>query len=138
MEHNAIEQFIRRERKAASMTQAEFVVRSGLCLHFILESLWHSACIKHFFRTAALLETNPDEDDTALTLHGKNQKIRRKNFLAFADTVGFPQKITTAIMNRMLAMVTKIQTMCDESFLPESIQHELITLIEERARRIGI
>ena len=34
MEHNAIAQFIRCERKAAGMTQEEFAVRSGLGLRF--------------------------------------------------------------------------------------------------------
>jgi y4mF family transcriptional regulator len=37
MEHNAIAQFIRRERKAAGMTQEEFAVRSGLGLRFVRE-----------------------------------------------------------------------------------------------------
>ena len=37
MEHNAIAQFIRRERKAAGMTQKEFAAHSGLGLRFIRE-----------------------------------------------------------------------------------------------------
>ena len=37
MEHNAIAQFIRRERKAAGMTQKEFTARSGLGLRFVRE-----------------------------------------------------------------------------------------------------
>ena len=37
MEHNAIAQFVRRERKAADMTQKEFAVRSGLGLRFVRE-----------------------------------------------------------------------------------------------------
>ena len=77
-----------------------------------------------------------DLDDTALTLNGKNQKLRRKDFLIFAETAGIPQKAATTIMDRMLAMVTKLQTMCEESLLPESMQRGLIALIEERARRI--
>ncbi len=37
MEHNAIAKFIRRERKAAGMTQEEFAVCSGLGLRFVRE-----------------------------------------------------------------------------------------------------
>ena len=37
MKHSAITQFIRRERKAAGMTQEEFAVRSGLGLRFVRE-----------------------------------------------------------------------------------------------------
>ncbi len=79
-----------------------------------------------------------DLDDTALTLNGKKQKIRRKDFLIFAETAGIPQKAATAIMDRMLAIVTKLQTMCEESLLPEGMHRELIPLIEERARRINM
>ena len=37
MKRNAIAQFIRRERKAAGMTQEEFAIRSGLGLRFVRE-----------------------------------------------------------------------------------------------------
>ncbi len=78
-----------------------------------------------------------DIDDTALTLNGKNQKLHRKDFLIFAETAGIPQKAATAIMDRIFAMVPKLQTMCEEYLLPENMQCELIALIGERARRIG-
>ena len=37
MEKNRIAAFIRRERKAAGLTQAEFAMRSGLGLRFVRE-----------------------------------------------------------------------------------------------------
>ena len=37
METNAIAQFIKRERKAAGMTQEDFAIRSGLGLRFVRE-----------------------------------------------------------------------------------------------------
>ena len=78
-----------------------------------------------------------DIDDTALILNGKKQKLHRKDFLIFAETAGIPQKAATAIMDRMSAMVPKLQTMCGESLLPPNMQCELIALIGERAWRIG-
>ena len=77
-----------------------------------------------------------DIEDTALTLNGKNQKLRRKDFLVFAATAGISQKAAVAIIDRMLTMVTRLQLMCEESLLPESMQHDLISLIEDRAKRI--
>ena len=78
-----------------------------------------------------------DVDDTALTLNGKNQKLRRKDFLIFAETAGIPQKAAVASINRMLGNVTKLQKLCEESILPESMQGALIALMQERATRLS-
>lgn len=78
-----------------------------------------------------------DVDDTALTLNGKNQKLRRKDFMTFAEAAGIPQKAATASINRMLDNITKLQALCEASLLPQSMQCDLIALMKERAMRIS-
>ena len=78
-----------------------------------------------------------DRDDTALALNGKNQKLRRKDFIAFAQNAGIPTKAAVTMMERICAAVPKWFTMCDDSLLPEEMKRNMRALIEERVQRIG-
>ena len=78
-----------------------------------------------------------DPEDTALTLNGKKQHLRRKDFLTFADTAGIPQKAAIAMLDRMLGNVSKWEALCAGSLLPAGMQEDLMALIHDRARRLA-
>lgn len=73
-----------------------------------------------------------DEEEFALTMCKKKRKIRRKDFLAFAEEIG----IESVTAEKMLAMVIKekekLLAMCDESYLSENIKKRLIEIISVR------
>ena len=77
-----------------------------------------------------------DMEDTALTLNGKKQHLRRKDFLTFAGTCGINAKAADMMINRQLGFIPKWNTLCRESFLPVEMQDDLLNLIESRAKRL--
>lgn len=75
-----------------------------------------------------------DKEQTALALNGKKQKIRRKDFLVFADECGISQVSAEKMMNKLVSMKSRFTAMCEESLLPEDMKEEFSALIEERCR----
>ena len=76
-----------------------------------------------------------DEEEFALTMCKKKRKIRRKDFLSFAEEIG----IESVTAGKLLSMVIKeketLLTMTDESCLAESIKGRLKEII---SARIGV
>ena len=76
-----------------------------------------------------------DEEEFALTMCKKKRKIRRKDFLSFAEEIGI-EKITA---EKLLSMVFKeketLLTLTDESYLAEIIKGRLKEII---SARIGV
>ena len=76
-----------------------------------------------------------DEEEFALTMCKKKRKIRRKEFLSFAEEIGI-EKITA---EKLLSMVIKeketLLSMTDEAYLTENIKARLKEII---SARIGI
>ena len=73
-----------------------------------------------------------DEEEFALTMCKKKRKIKRKDFLSFAEEIGI-EKITA---EKLLAKVIKekeaLLSMTNESYLSESIKVRLKDIISAR------
>ena len=89
-----------------------------------------------------MLSTNvvipSDHEQLALTLNGKKQNIRRKDFFAFAETIGLASKAAEKIIQKIVNLKDKYIAMCQESYMPESMKESLIKLIEERISTLSI
>ena len=83
-----------------------------------------------------LLSTNivipSDPEQLALTINGKKQNIRRKDFLVFAETIGMPARSAEKMIEKIVKLKDKYISMCHESYLPDPLKAELNALIEER------
>lgn len=83
-----------------------------------------------------LLSTNvvipADKEQLALTVNGKKQNIRRKDFMAFAQSVGIPEKSAQKMIEKIVRLKGKYISMCRESYLPEDMKTALESLIEQR------
>lgn len=73
-----------------------------------------------------------DKEQLALTLNGKKQNIRRKDFLIFAETIGLPTVSAERLIQRVVAMREEYLSMCENSYLPEDMKQKLMLLIGER------
>ena len=83
-----------------------------------------------------MLSTNvvipSDKEQLALTLNGKKQNIRRKDFLVFADTIGIPERSAEKMIGTVVKLKDKYISMCRESYMPDEMKAKLEALIEER------
>ncbi len=83
-----------------------------------------------------MLSTNvvipSDKEQLALTLNGKKQNIRRKDFLVFADTIGIPERSAEKMIGTVVKLKDKYISMCRESYMPDEMKSNLESLIEQR------
>lgn len=83
-----------------------------------------------------MLSTNivipEDKEQLAMTVNGKKQKIRRKDFMIFADTIGITEKSAEKMIAKIAKLKNKYIEMCRESYLPDNLKEDLENLIEER------
>ena len=73
-----------------------------------------------------------DQDQLALTINGKKQNIRRKDFIKFAQTVGITEKSAEKMIGKIIKLKDKYIAMCKASYIPDSMKNSLETLITER------
>lgn len=73
-----------------------------------------------------------DREQMALTLNGKKQNLRRKDFLVFADSAGIPRAAAEKIIAGVISLRDTYISMCEEGYLPERMKRDLIELMEER------
>ncbi|MBQ2824740.1 MAG: HipA domain-containing protein [Clostridia bacterium] len=83
-----------------------------------------------------LLSTNviipEDKEQLALTINGKKQNIRRKDFFALAENIGLNKKSAEKMIAKILKLKESYIRMCDESYLPEDMKTALAELIQNR------
>ena len=77
-----------------------------------------------------------DTEETALTLNGKKSNLKRKDFLALADTVGINSKAAIHMIDSVVKKTDSAVLLCKESYLNEDIKDKLIALIEMRTERL--
>ena len=83
-----------------------------------------------------MLSTNvvipSDKEELALTINGKKQNLRRKDFIVFADTIGIPERSAEKMIEKIVKLKDKYISMCRDSYMPEQMRESLENLIEQR------
>lgn len=83
-----------------------------------------------------MLSTNvvipADKEELALTINGKKQNIRRKDFLIFAQTIGITEKSAEKMILKIVNSKEKYIKMCNSSYLPDDMKEGLINLINKK------
>ena len=59
-----------------------------------------------------------DQEQLALSLHGKKNKIKLEDFLAFADAIELGQPTAQRIINKVISDIPALKQICQHSFLP--------------------
>lgn len=73
-----------------------------------------------------------DKEQTALTLNGRKIKIRRKDFLKFANNSNIPIKASERMIQKVISMKDTYLTMCEESYMPVDMKEKMAVLIDDR------
>lgn len=83
-----------------------------------------------------MLSTNvvipTDKEELALTINGKKQNIRRKDFIKFAETIGIAEKTADKMIEKIVKLKDKYIAMCRETYMPDDMKEALKNLIENR------
>ena len=77
-----------------------------------------------------------DEEEVALTIFKKKRKIRRKDFLLFAEEIGIEQKSAEKIIAKVIKAKDNFIAMCEESYISAVVKERLINLIETRVEAL--
>jgi serine/threonine-protein kinase HipA len=87
-----------------------------------------------------LLPTNlllkEDEEETALTLHGKKKGLVRKDFLSLGGSLGINEKTSSALIDHLLGFEPLFEAKTKTSFLSEKNKKEFGRLFKERFERL--
>lgn len=73
-----------------------------------------------------------DHEQLALTLNGKKQNIRLKDFFVFAETCDLNHKSAEKMIEKVIALKDTYIDMCRESYLPDDMKKNFEALICER------
>lgn len=73
-----------------------------------------------------------DTEQFALTINGKKNKIQKKDFIIFADSIGIPQKSAEKIIKNIASKKDEFLAMCDDSYLSPKMKATLKEIIVAR------
>src|SRR3989338_4466049 len=77
----------------------------------------------------------PDETDSALTINGKNNKLKREDFDKFADYLSIPLRIRYEKFEKSSSL---IEIIIKDSKIKGESQKKFIEIIKERLSRLGL
>jgi serine/threonine-protein kinase HipA len=77
-----------------------------------------------------------DEEEFALTMCKKKRKIRRKDFLSFAEEIGIESVTAEKLLAKIIKEKDNLISMVDESYLSELMKERLVKLIENRVESL--
>lgn len=87
-----------------------------------------------------MLSTNvvipADQEQLALTINGKKQNIRQKDFFVFAEAIGITEKSAEKMIDKIVKLKDKYIAMCRESYMPDDMKTAFEKLIEQRMRTL--
>ena len=84
--------------------------------------------------TSLVLPQDPEE--LALTVNGKKRKLRHEQFITAMTQSGLSDKVCQNIFKRFMNSQSAWHHSIHQSFLPDDMQEQLITLIDNRLQRI--
>ncbi len=73
-----------------------------------------------------------DEDEFALTMCGKNRRIRKNDFVRFAVSIGITEKVAAALVEQCIGQEKLFLSLAEASILPANLKSAVINLISDR------
>ena len=80
---------------------------------------------------------NPmDEEELALTLNGRKNKLQREDFIESATTLGIEGVIVERLINKYIKLLPKFEAVIQNSFLSTELKEKYSDLLKERLGRL--
>ena len=73
-----------------------------------------------------------DKEQMALTLNGKKQNLKRKDFLILAESLGIQEKVATGLIKQIVKYEEAFLREVDISYVPKEMKDHLSFLIQKR------
>src|SRR5574344_409103 len=81
---------------------------------------------------------NPkDDEELALTLNGKNNKLTRKDFIASGVNMGLEQRTVDLLIAKYKKLQPKMNDLINRSFLSDDLKNRYIALLSKRIDMLG-
>ncbi len=81
---------------------------------------------------------NPkDEDELALTLNGRNRKLRLEDFLKAAQSMGIPEIVVRRLVTKYKGLAPRFEETIATSFLSSDLKQQYLALLNERLARLA-
>lgn len=77
-----------------------------------------------------------DPEEFALPVNSRRTKIRKKDFLIFAEKAGIPGEAAEKMIRFLLGKKTVLLSMCGGSLMPEGMKERFAEMIEKRCGRL--
>lgn len=87
---------------------------------------------------ATILVNPADTEELALTLNGKKKRLRQTDFRQAAQRARINDKVVTGMFTRFTKVRPAWHTFIDQSFIPEVLQQQFHTLLEQRFAQLDL
>ncbi|MFZ4712480.1 MAG: type II toxin-antitoxin system HipA family toxin [Bacteriovoracaceae bacterium] len=130
------------------LTLFQFVLYSFIIgnadMHLKNFSLWQEPRSRHFrmspgydfLSTRLLISSKDDPEEMALTINGKKNKLKWKDFLELGKNLNLPEKVMKKFRDSMVNAYPTVEIMVYRSFLSEKKQMEFLTLMKSRLSKL--
>jgi len=79
----------------------------------------------------------PSEEDFALNLNGRKDKLRKKDFFECAARFGISEKVMASSVKRLLDLQPDFEAWTGKSFLPDQKKTAFLKIMKERGSRLS-
>ena len=78
-----------------------------------------------------------DKEESALTINGKKNKLKKNDFIVLGKSLKIGDKVIEKCFERILKHVSEMMKLITKSFTPKDIQEEYFKLIDLKANVLG-
>jgi serine/threonine-protein kinase HipA len=89
-----------------------------------------------FVSTRLLIPANEDNEELALPINGRKNKLKWSDFLAFGSHLKIPAKVMERVRDKMLDSFFDAENLIERSFLSDQKKEAFSNLITERSTRL--
>lgn len=90
-----------------------------------------------FVSTRLLIPSNEDNEELALPINGRKNKLKWSDFLAFGNNLKVPSKVMERVREKMLDSFFDAEELIQRSFLSHENKEAFYDLLVERSKRIS-
>jgi serine/threonine-protein kinase HipA len=90
-----------------------------------------------FLSTRLLIPATQDNEELALPLNGRKNKLKWSDFLSFGDNLNIPRKVLERVRDKMLDLFFESENLIEKSFLSDQKKEEFTELLIERSKRLS-
>ena len=90
-----------------------------------------------FLSTRLLIPESEDNEEMALPINGRKNKLRWSDFISLGKSLGIQEKVLLAVRDKMLDHFFAAKEMVEKSFLSENMKEKFLDILIERSERLG-